>query len=101
MESGTWLGVGLFIWLLGLLQRVFGIGLGDETIQVPRWLAFVLLSRGDALPVPSLFFQLWGVFTAIYGLTFDRFMSDKMIGLIVGLLLPMVMARMVIIGLRR
>lgn len=101
METSSWLGLGILVWSFGFLARVFGAIPGGESIEIPRWLSFMLVSRGGPFPVPSLFFQLWGILTVIYGLSLDKVISDKMIGLIVGILLPVLITGVIIDRLRR
>jgi hypothetical protein len=101
MDAKAWFGVSIFIWLLGFVPSFLGLTIGDETIQIPKWLSLVLLNRGQNISVPSLAFQFWGMLTALYAITLEKFILSKALGLAIGFILPLFIVSLIVDILRR
>jgi hypothetical protein len=88
VETRIWLGIALAFWLWGLLSRLTGTAIGVRSLQVPKWLAMLLLSRSQQIPAPSAFLQTMGLMMAIYAVAVSPLITNELLAIVLGLVLP-------------
>ncbi len=101
METKVWLGIALFFWLLGFVPSFLGLDREDELIRVPKWFSILLFSKSQNISMRSVFLQLWGILILVGAVTLNPLISDKMVNLLVGMLLPIFLARLIMDILQR
>lgn len=101
METKVWFGIAVFFWLLGFIPSFLGLDRGDKLMRVPKWLSVFLFSRSQNISMPSIFLQMWGILIAVYAVALNPFISDRMVSLLIGMLLPAFLVRLIMDALQK
>ena len=94
MTNQMFIGIGIFLWLYGTGTGFFVRG--EETIRIPKWASLLLLNFQQVTPVATIFLQTYGILIIVYGLFIAQIITDPLLKLLIGMLVPVIMARILI-----
>jgi hypothetical protein len=94
MPNQVFIGIGIFWWLYGTGTGFFARG--EQTIRIPKWASVLLLNFQQVTPVATVFLQAWGILIILYGLFVAEIIPDPLLKLLLGILAPLIMARIFI-----
>jgi hypothetical protein len=90
----TWIGLGIFLWGLGFLPRIFSQDLSEEeTLQIPKLVSIICLAPSLKVSRPSLGFQSYGFIMILYGLISNILNLEGLLDIIMGFVFPAIVTR--------
>lgn len=95
-----WIGLGVFLWLLGFFGRLFGfVSSREQFINLPKWVSIFFFTAN--IPISSLVFQTLGFSMIIYSLTISKLIPNGIIAAVAGILIPTFFTRFIVDILRK